>query len=151
MKGRYITEIKGDWSVVHSITLFEQEDTLCIADRENERVVCMGAGLNHPQFVGSQILEVPDIGRVFGIVGRGSALIAVTGAGRSGSLPHGLTLDLGDSGKVVDTWGPELRSPHQLAVSREGNTVYVAEVGPNRLRRFDVVAPEDNIFNHETY
>merc|ERR1711973_99555 len=148
-KGRYITEIKGDWKVVHSITLFDEEDTLCVADREGGRIICMGAGINHPQFMGAKIQEIAGLGRVFGVVGRGSALIAVTGQGQT--PPRGVTIDLSDGGRIVDQWGKELKNPHRLDVSREGDTVYVAEIGPNRLRKFNVVAPEDNIFNHETY
>ena len=29
---------------------------------------------------------------------------------------------------------------------RTGDAVYVAEIGPNRIRKFEVVAPEDDIF-----
>jgi len=147
-KGRYLTEIHGDWNVVHSLALFQEEDTLCIADREGGRVDCVGAGLNHPQFLGSKIVEADNLGRVFGIAGRGSALLAVTGPGPK-TKADGLTLDLVEMGKVVDTWGKDLINPHAVAVSREGDTVYVAEIGPNRLRKFEVVAPEDNIFDHE--
>ena len=43
----------------------------------------------------------------------------------------------------------ELKNPHQMAVSREGDTIYVTEIGPNRIRKFNVVAPQDNIFNQE--
>ena len=43
----------------------------------------------------------------------------------------------------------ELQNPHLMAVSREGDTIYVTEIGPNRVRKFDVVAPQDNIFNQE--
>lgn len=147
-KGRYQTEIHGDWTVVHSLALFQEEDTLCIADREGRKVDCVGAGINHPQFLGSKILETENLGRVFGIAGRGSALLAVTGP-ESRRKPDGLTLDLVEAGKVVDNWGKDLQNPHDVAVSREGDTVYVAEIGPNRVRKFEVVAPEDNIFDHE--
>lgn len=147
VKGRYMTEIKGDWTIVHDIVLFEEEDTLCVADREGERVSCVGAGLSHPQFMGSRILDINDLGRVYGIAGRGTALVAVTGQGAT--PPRGLTLDLGESGHVVDTWGAELKNPHQMAVSREGDTIYVTEIGPNRIRKFSVVAPQDNIFSGE--
>ena len=30
IKGRYLTEIKGDWTIVHSIVLFEEEVKLFI-------------------------------------------------------------------------------------------------------------------------
>lgn len=143
LEGHYLREMKGDWNVVHSLQLFEDEDILCIADREGERVVCVGAGLEHPQLSGAQFTDVARLGRTFGIAGRGNALLAVTGPGQT--PPRGLTLDLSQDGRVVDNWG-ELVNPHDVALSRSGDAVYVAEIGPNRLRKFEVVAPEDDIF-----
>jgi len=145
--GRYITEIKGDWAVVHSIVLFEDSDTICIADREGQKVSCVSAGLTHPQFRGKPVLEIKNTGRVFGLAGRGSALVATTGTPN----PRGITMDLELEGTVVDEWGKGLVNPHQMAMSREGDTIYVSEIGPNRIRKFMVVAPEDNIFTQETY
>ena len=37
------------------------------------------------------------------LAGRGTALIGVTGQGST--PPHGITIDLADEGRVVDTWG----------------------------------------------
>ena len=47
--------------------LFLRQDILCIADREGERVVCVGAGLEHPQLSGAQFTDIPHLGRTFGI------------------------------------------------------------------------------------
>jgi len=145
-KGRYISEIKGDWNIVHSLALFEDQDILCVADREGQGVACVGAGLSHPQFRGSPVLQMDNVGRVFGLAGRGSALVAVIGAPN----PRGVTLDMEMEGRVVDAWaqGPKgLKNPHQMAMSRNGDTIYVSEIGPNRIRKLMVVAPQDNIFN----
>lgn len=37
------------------------------------------------------------------LAGRGTALVGVTGQGST--PPHGITIDLADEGRVVDTWG----------------------------------------------
>ena len=96
--GKHLHDIKGDWSVVHSLALFEPEvrnnkrkeriaiifvskDVLCVADREGKKIDCVGAGLRFPQFLGQVSSSIPGIGRVFGLAGRGSALLAVTGKG----------------------------------------------------------------------
>ena len=79
--GQHLHDITGDWSVVHSIVLYEAEDVLCVADREGQKIDCLGAGLRLPQFRGSLSSSIRDLGRVYGLAGRGSALVAV---GRKG-------------------------------------------------------------------
>jgi hypothetical protein len=43
------------------------QDILCVADREGERVVCVGAGLEHPQLSGAQFTDIAHLGRTFAI------------------------------------------------------------------------------------
>ena len=76
-EGKHLHDIKGDWNVVHSLVLYEPEDVLCVADREGQKVDCVGAGLRLAQFRGSVSTTVRDVGRVYGIAGRGTALLAV--------------------------------------------------------------------------
>ena len=75
--GQHLHDITGDWNVVHSIVLYEAEDVLCVADREGQKVDCLGAGLRLPQFRGSLSSSIRDLGRVYGLAGRGSAMVAV--------------------------------------------------------------------------
>ena len=42
--GQHLHDITGDWTVVHSLVLYEPEDVLCVADREGQKVDCVGAG-----------------------------------------------------------------------------------------------------------
>merc|ERR1712241_1070397 len=142
--GRHMHDINGDWTVVHSLALYEQEDLLCIADREGKQVECVGAGLRAPQFFGQSSTKLSGLGRVFGIAARGTALIAVNGKGNFYDPPvQGVTLDLAapEEQQLVGQWGRELQNPHDVAISRSGDAVYVAEIGPNRLRKFEVVTP----------
>merc|ERR1711934_738472 len=93
--GRHLHDLEGDWAVVHSLALYEQEDLLCIADREGKQVECVGAGLRAPQFFGQSSTKLSGLGRVFGIAARGTALIAVNGKGNFYDPPvRGVTLDL---------------------------------------------------------
>merc|ERR1711972_617530 len=142
-------DINGDWTVVHSLALYEQEDLLCIADREGKQVECVGAGLRAPQFFGQSSTKLSGLGRVFGIAARGTALIAVNGKGNFYDPPvQGVTLDLAapEEQQLVGQWGRELQNPHDVAISRSGDAVYVAEIGPNRLRKFEVVTPAAEMF-----
>lgn len=63
--------------VPHSLTLMEQYDLLCIADRENMRVICVKAELNE-YTMGTQVtslnIQQPDLGRVFAIAAHGNIL-----------------------------------------------------------------------------
>ena len=57
------------------------QDTICIANREGKTVECLGAGLHSPEFLGQTSNSISDIGRVYAIAARGTALLAVNGAG----------------------------------------------------------------------
>ena len=55
-------------------------------------------------------------------------------------------MDLAGDNAVVDTWGRAMHNPPDVALSRRGDAVYVAEIGPNRVRKFEVVTPEAEMF-----
>ena len=58
----------------------------------------------------------------------------------------GVTLDLANDNKLVDTWGEELVNPHDVAVAHAGDAVYVVEIGPGAVRKFEVVTPAAEMF-----
>jgi len=146
-EGRHEHDIERDWAVVHSIVLYEQEDILCVADREGRQVECVGAGLKSPQFRGQSASRINGLGRVYAIAGRGAALLAVNGKGSYfDPAVRGVTVDLASDNHLVDEWGSELVNPHDLTISRSGDSVYVAEIGPNTLRKFEVVTPQPEIY-----
>jgi len=145
--GKHKHDIRGDWSVVHSVVLFEDQDLVCVANREGKTVECVGAGLHSPQFLGQSSSVIQNLGRVYAIAGRGAALLAVTVQGSYYDPPtKGVTLDLADDNQVVDTWGEDLVSPHDVAVARAGDAVYVVEIAPNAVRKFEVVTPAAEMF-----
>ena len=55
-------------------------------------------------------------------------------------------MDLSNDNQVVDTWGEDLVNPHDVAVARAGDAVYVVEIGPNAVRKFEVVTPAAEMF-----
>ena len=60
---------------------------MCVADREGKKIDCVGAGLRSPQFIGQISSSIKGVGRVYGLAGRGSALLAVSGKGSYGDPP----------------------------------------------------------------
>ncbi|OXA58670.1 peptidyl-alpha-hydroxyglycine alpha-amidating lyase 2 [Folsomia candida] len=141
-------------AIPHSLALIEDE-VLCIADREHRRILCINAGLQNPQQFG-QIVSVTngvDVGRVFGITYAKGRLYAVNGAGSSPAQTQGLTLDWKTS-QVVDTWtsGRSFISPHDIAVSPNGEAIFISEIGPNRLTKF-VVTPTalSSLYDNSVY
>lgn len=53
--------------IPHSLTLLEDEDLICAADRENKRILCFTAGLtDEPGKLVFKIIH-NQLGRVFGI------------------------------------------------------------------------------------
>ncbi|XP_059474595.1 peptidyl-alpha-hydroxyglycine alpha-amidating lyase 2-like [Neocloeon triangulifer] len=127
----------------HGITLLEERDAVCVADRETRRLVCLKAGLSqdaHDQ--GGDVLgefQDPAMGRTFGIASYGGLLFVV--AGQTDDTENmGLTIDP-VAGKILDEWAPKrgFKAPHAVAVSPDAGEIYVSEIGPNRIHKFVLV------------
>ncbi|XP_071514811.1 peptidyl-alpha-hydroxyglycine alpha-amidating lyase 2-like [Panulirus ornatus] len=129
--------------VPHGLALDEARDALCVADRENRRVLCLRAGLRHQQDFGEPVmtLQEPSRGRVFDVDAVNGVLVGVAGSEEEGAAT-GFTADL-DTGDLLNTWAPAMgfHDPHSIAISKDATAVYVAEIGPNRLWRFVMDTP----------
>lgn len=140
-------------AIPHSLALIEEEDVLCVADREHHRVLCVNAGLkNPPQF--GEIVSVTNgvyVGRIFGISYANGHLYGINGAGSAPAMTQGLTIDWKTS-QVVDTWSSHRSfiSPHDIGVSRDGQSIFISEIGPNRLTKF-VLRPTNPPFENTLY
>ncbi|XP_019870309.1 peptidyl-alpha-hydroxyglycine alpha-amidating lyase 2 [Aethina tumida] len=131
--------------VPHALALIEPLDRLCVADRENMRVVCPRAGLYTVQGKKEPALTIqqPDMGRVFGVAAKGNLIYAVNGPTNNVLPVQGLTIDP-QSESVIDHWAPEegFGNPHAIAVCPNGSALYVAEIAPNRIWKFELVPPK---------
>lgn len=131
--------------VPHSLALIESMDRLCIADRENMRVVCPRAGLYSVQGKKEPALTIqqPDMGRVFGVAAKGKLIYAVNGFTNRMLPIQGLTIDP-ETESVIDHWAPEggFSNPHDIAVCANGSALYVVEIGPNKVWKFELVPPK---------
>ncbi|XP_013780668.1 peptidyl-alpha-hydroxyglycine alpha-amidating lyase 2-like [Limulus polyphemus] len=128
---------KDDMLVPHSLTLLENLDILCVADRENERILCYSAGLqgSSPGLLVKNFHK--NLGRVFAVAARDDHLYMVQGPGIIGKHPvHGLTLSLSTK-KILNSWSPVegFVNPHDLALSPDGTSLYVVEIGENAAKK----------------
>uniref|UniRef100_A0A1A9WQJ0 peptidylamidoglycolate lyase n=1 Tax=Glossina brevipalpis TaxID=37001 RepID=A0A1A9WQJ0_9MUSC len=130
--------------VPHAITLLEHLDLLCIADRENMRVVCPKAGLKSSKGEGqpAATIQEPDLGRVFGVAGYNDKDIVYAVNGPTSMLPvRGFTINP-KSETIIGHWG-KFKNPHSIAVSSNNLTLYVTEIGSgyqaNRIWKYVLV------------
>ncbi len=70
----------GDWTVPHSLALFEESDVLCVADREGKKVDCINAGLQKPRHAnrddtGKLVHSYTNVGRPYAIASKGKRLL----------------------------------------------------------------------------
>lgn len=122
--------------VPHGLTLLEHLDLICIADRENMRVVCPRAGLKSSLDEGTPAatIQEPDLGRVFDVAAYGNYVYAINGPTSQIIPVRGFTIDPMTE-QIIDHWGG-FENPHTIAICPNGSAMYVGEIGPNRLTKF---------------
>lgn len=131
------------WSLnlPHSVTLLEHLDLVCVADRENMRIVCPKAGLKSyaDPLEPPTTIEDPTLGRVFAVTSHGDTIYAVNGPTSQNIAVRGFTVNA-VYGNILDTWEPTtgFTNPHSLAVTRNGSHLYVSEIGPNKIWKFEL-------------
>ncbi|XP_068214984.1 peptidyl-glycine alpha-amidating monooxygenase B-like isoform X3 [Palaemon carinicauda] len=129
------------FNVPHALTLVESQGELCVADRENGRVQCF-------------TIEQGKFARQFKFDGWGSRLFSVSYTPAFGGKlfavngPQLFTtqkvlvfeVDF-TSGELQGAFSPKnqgLSNPHDIVVSPDGADVYVAEIGPNNVWKFEL-------------
>ncbi|VVC40235.1 Hypothetical protein CINCED_3A021642 [Cinara cedri] len=130
--------------VPHSLALLEERDLICIADREDMRVVCRGAELSEKGKSQAPLtIQEPDLGRVYAITNHGDLIYAVNGP-TSPLIPvRGFTINpMTES--IVDHWKLSKdvlnQVPHDIAVSEDGLSLYVASIFPNRIAKYTMAS-----------
>jgi peptidylamidoglycolate lyase len=146
--GKLIGQIgkPDDFNVPHSLALAENLDVLCIADRDNERIVCVNAGISDPTKFGEHYItysrgpdghdprnEMDSIGRVFGIAySPKEGFLYVVSESSYRQQPHAYTIDLRERDMfhtdIVAEWTPsqvDFFEPHDIDVSEDGEVAYV--------------------------
>ncbi|XP_011067799.1 PREDICTED: peptidyl-alpha-hydroxyglycine alpha-amidating lyase 2 [Acromyrmex echinatior] len=135
--------------VPHALTILPNEQ-VCIADREDLRIVCLdvtfsGLKQNPPSYLPYSIHH-PQFGRIFGIASYHGLIYAVNGMTFKNIQIRGFTVDPINR-NVIEFWNPESSTftmPHAIAVCPYGRALYVSEIGPNKVWKFDLVTKSNN-------
>jgi len=118
-----------NFNIPHSLTLAEDKNLICVADRENGRVLCFDTDGNAKK----EIQPEGFGGRIFGISYAKQQLYAVSGPEFNPLAPKpvGFILDV-ESGAIDGTFQvPDgLKNPHDVVVSEDASTIYVVELNP---------------------
>lgn len=138
-------------AIPHKIVLIEESNTACIADRENGRVVCIDidSGLVN------SIIRLQDSNpQIFSLSYApclSGSLFIVDGVNRfdSSRLPRGYLFSLTSKSLVAkippdSSQNNPLRQPHDIQVSSDCSQVFISEIGPNRVSKF-----ESDSFSHD--
>ncbi|CAF1251493.1 unnamed protein product [Didymodactylos carnosus] len=136
----------GQLLVPHSLALIESLDILCVADRENGRVVCFDAGLDSQSNEGQvqSIIQHQTMKTVYAITyDQNNERLYVVSGGSSGNKALGYTfsVDPESFGLLLTTWKPveNFGEPHDVVVNINSRQVFVGEIRPNRIDVFNVI------------
>jgi len=154
-KGNFVKEYtmpeeEEQLAIPHSIILIEALDLVCVADRENGRIVCFDGGID------DAITDDQDEGQVKGIIDHPAMrtvyaigydankhrLYAVSEKnGKQRALGFTFSAHPETFGQLIATWEPDEKfgEPHDLALSVNGRSLFVGEIRPNRIDSFDVL------------
>ncbi|VVC24940.1 Hypothetical protein CINCED_3A005809 [Cinara cedri] len=143
------TKVSGDMTVPpyqlwipHALTLAEDKKIICVADRENGRVVCFN--MNNGTFVfeiNPQLFQrifsvayTPVAGGLFYVLNdRNADVNTIPESLAQGFVINATTLE------VIGRFHPgdnEFVRPHDMAVSPDGSSVYVVELIRSHVRKF---------------
>ncbi|XP_058126598.1 peptidyl-alpha-hydroxyglycine alpha-amidating lyase 1 isoform X2 [Anopheles ziemanni] len=138
------------FAIPHALTLVPDRGLLCVADREQGRVQCFHTanGTYHSQY------SSPDIGgRLFSVkyvATNGGLLYIINGPQFTIDVKpvQGFILEM-QTGRVVGSFQPNnllhaFANPHELAVTRDGAEVYVAELNPQMVHKFRRIVKVSN-------
>ncbi|KAK4885477.1 hypothetical protein RN001_001748 [Aquatica leii] len=134
-------------AVPHHTALIESLDRICVADRENKRVVCPSSELRTNKQSSTQALTIqtPDMGRIFGIAAVGEIIYAVNGPSSFDMPVQGFTISV-ENETVIGVWGQKkFSNPHAIAASSATNSLYVVEIGPNKVWKFKLFSARINM------
>jgi len=136
----------NSFNIPHGLALAEDRGEVCVADRENGRVQCFSLDGDFtrsikPEEFGSRIFSVAYT------QAKGGQLHAVSGPEFSinpfTKKPTGYIVNM-ESGELAGTWNVPggLQNPHDIAVSSDGNIVYVVELNPFKVWKLTNGAPQ---------
>lgn len=134
--------------IPHSLTLLEDEDLICVADREGRRLLCYTAGLT-PQKAGKLLFSVkhPSLKRVFAITSANDLIFGINGPELDGNQDArsskdqqiGFVLNLATE-RLLNSFYPKegFESPHDLTINRRTGSLFVSDLkSKNKIFKFN--------------
>jgi hypothetical protein len=126
--------------IPHSLALHEQQNLLCVADRENLRIQCFD--LN-----GNNIVQInSEFGPIYGVAfasNNATTLFAVNGYNSRSETQFEKKVFLFDV-KTGNSIGAinlnnDAMTPHDIAVSYDSSEIYVADLNPSAVFKYVLV------------
>ncbi|KAF7632963.1 hypothetical protein Mgra_00007666, partial [Meloidogyne graminicola] len=144
------TPKNGEFLVPHSLTLIEDLNLLCVADRENERIQCFSAGLEGAKHqhrrayvpTGIFFTKAENIGRVFAIREKEHFLVGVTNQNLGSQLEPSQVFIMDMNTGKAKSFAKGLVNAHSLAISENGD-IYVSQIEPNQIIKFSISSNEN--------
>ncbi|UJR26625.1 hypothetical protein I4U23_007943 [Adineta vaga] len=144
-KGKFIKQYRmpvGEKQLLipHSLVLIESLQLICVADRENRRIVCFNTKTNEGKV--KFIIEHPSIKTIYAITYNSNKnhLYAVSGKNQMmEAVGYTFSTNLDSFGKLLSIWKPQEKfgEPHDLTLSVDGQALFVGEIRPNLIRLFN--------------
>ncbi|CAN7938281.1 unnamed protein product [Ixodes hexagonus] len=129
-QGRHVTDLgtRDGLRVPHSLTYVERDNVVCVADRQNHRVLCFWAGSSALDLGTPRSAIEGPLGRVYAIASVGNYMYGLQIDDRV-SAASGFRVEL-YPGSQIQAFTPRQRfiQPHDLAVSDDGRILYAVDV-----------------------
>jgi len=143
-----ITKGPNSFNIPHGLALVEDRNEICVADRENGRVQCFTLDGDftrsiQPEEFGSRIFSVAYTkakGQLHAVSGPEFGINPF-----NLKKPTGYIIDM-ETGDLTGTWNVPggLQNPHDVAVSEDGNIIYVVELNPFKVWKLTNGSPQTN-------
>lgn len=140
---------KTDQMIIpHSLTLLEDEDLICVADREGRRILCYTAGLTAEK-AGKLMFSIkhPSLKRVFAISAVDDLIFGINGPEIDDELNDdrtnkdkqiGFVLNLATE-RMLNSFYPKegFESPHDLTINHKTGGLFISDLkSPKKIFKF---------------
>ncbi|CAF4358463.1 unnamed protein product, partial [Adineta steineri] len=121
--------------------LIESLNLICVADRENQRIVCFNTKNDEGNV--KYIIENTLLNTVYAITydSTRNYIYAISGKTRfSPAIGYTFSANPNSFGSLISTWKllDKYGEPHDLTMSLDGRSLFVGEIRPNRIISFDI-------------
>lgn len=137
--GKFLTSFgqEHNLTVVHSLALIEEANLLCVADRENARILCYHAGLDGDLDRLGQLVHYVNypLGRVFAITALSEDHLLVS-SNQIGTNRYDLAILNPFTNELKLVWiSSDLLEPHSLATTRDREAAYAADISKDAYKK----------------